>query len=394
MAITRNKASQLGLILSDEAVEYIAENITANVRQIEGVIKRLTAYREILDDTIDIDSVKRAIKDVTRIGNVIPTPAVIIKETARWYQLSEEELRGQNRSKNVASARQISMREQAFLNGGLHISTEDQRPGRETRDEMCYQGGIREFVAYINRNKEPLHPDVIYMSGEKDDGLAEVALQWNNSYNEVIASFANNIHTPEGGMTTREEDYVETVFAASTHDHILFFTNLGRVYVRKGYKIPRAERSARGGSIVNILPLEPGEKIATMLKLKKAGYREMHQYYAIMQEDFSKDELVPEIVFQKALLQHTADLVLVVDDTIKNTIAYALVCPKSLYGYGLLWFFAVLPWYRGRGLGTEAMKLINQKYGRLRGMVPSTTEMSASLEGRLASSVISASVRI
>ncbi|HNY00322.1 MAG TPA: DNA topoisomerase (ATP-hydrolyzing) subunit B [Oscillospiraceae bacterium] len=92
------------------------------------------------------------------------------------------------------------MREQAFLNGGLHISTEDQRPGRETRDEMCYQGGIREFVAYINRNKEPLHPDVIYMSGEKDDGLAEVALQWNNSYNEVIASFANNIHTPEGGM--------------------------------------------------------------------------------------------------------------------------------------------------------------------------------------------------
>ncbi|HNY00324.1 MAG TPA: DNA gyrase subunit A [Oscillospiraceae bacterium] len=66
-------------------------------------------------------------------------------------------------------------------------------------------------------------------------------------------------------MTTREEDYVETVFAASTHDHILFFTNLGRVYVRKGYKIPRAERSARGGSIVNILPLEPGEKIATML---------------------------------------------------------------------------------------------------------------------------------
>jgi len=92
------------------------------------------------------------------------------------------------------------MREQAFLNGGLHISTEDQRPGRETRDEMCYQGGIREFVAYINRNKEPLHPDVIYMSGEKDDGLAEVALQWNNSYNEVIVSFANNIHTPEGGM--------------------------------------------------------------------------------------------------------------------------------------------------------------------------------------------------
>ncbi len=92
------------------------------------------------------------------------------------------------------------MREQAFLNGGLHISTQDERPGKETRDEMCYQGGIREFVTYINRNKEPLHPDVIYMSGEKEDGIAEVALQWNDSYNEVIVSFANNIHTPEGGM--------------------------------------------------------------------------------------------------------------------------------------------------------------------------------------------------
>ncbi len=92
------------------------------------------------------------------------------------------------------------MREQAFLNGGLHISTEDERPGMEQRDEMCYQGGIREFVRYINRNKDPMHDGVIYMSGEKDDSIAEIALQWNDSYNEVIVSFANNIHTPEGGM--------------------------------------------------------------------------------------------------------------------------------------------------------------------------------------------------
>jgi DNA gyrase subunit A len=66
-------------------------------------------------------------------------------------------------------------------------------------------------------------------------------------------------------MATREEDYVETVFTASTHDNILFFTNLGKVYMKKGYKIPKAERSARGSNIVNILPLEPGEKIATMI---------------------------------------------------------------------------------------------------------------------------------
>ena len=92
------------------------------------------------------------------------------------------------------------MREQAFLNGGLYISTEDRREGREQKDEMCYAGGIREFVSFINQNKTPLHSEVIYMKGERADSEAEIALQYNDSYNEVIVSFANNIHTPEGGM--------------------------------------------------------------------------------------------------------------------------------------------------------------------------------------------------
>ena len=92
------------------------------------------------------------------------------------------------------------MREQAFLNAGLRITTEDRRGEEPIRDTMCYEGGIREFVGYINRNKEPLHEGVIYVSGERDDGIAEIAMQWNDSYNEVIVSFANNIHTPEGGM--------------------------------------------------------------------------------------------------------------------------------------------------------------------------------------------------
>ena len=109
MAITRNKAAQLGLVISDDAVNYIAENITANIRQIEGVIKRLTAYKEILDYTINIDSVKRAIKDVIRTGEYIPTPDRIISETARYYSLKEEDLRGQSRAKNTATARQVSM---------------------------------------------------------------------------------------------------------------------------------------------------------------------------------------------------------------------------------------------------------------------------------------------
>ena len=92
------------------------------------------------------------------------------------------------------------MREQAFLNGGLYISTEDKREGKEQKDEMCYAGGICEFVSFINQNKTPLHNEVIYMKGERSDSEAEIALQYNDSYNEIIVSFANNIHTPEGGM--------------------------------------------------------------------------------------------------------------------------------------------------------------------------------------------------
>ena len=94
----------------------------------------------------------------------------------------------------------IRMREQAFLNAGLHISTQDNRTEEPIRDEMVYEGGIREFVAYVNRNKSPLHNEVIYMTGMKGDSIAEIALQYNDGYNETILSFANNIHTPEGGM--------------------------------------------------------------------------------------------------------------------------------------------------------------------------------------------------
>ncbi|MCD8374547.1 MAG: DNA topoisomerase (ATP-hydrolyzing) subunit B [Oscillospiraceae bacterium] len=92
------------------------------------------------------------------------------------------------------------MREEAFLNAGLRITITDNRGEEPVSDTMCYAGGIREFVSYINRNKTPLHPDVIYMSAERSDSVAEVALQYNDGFNEVVVSFANNVHTPEGGM--------------------------------------------------------------------------------------------------------------------------------------------------------------------------------------------------
>ncbi len=93
------------------------------------------------------------------------------------------------------------MREQAFLNAGVRILMADRRPGQEQEESMHYEGGIREFVTFINQNKSPLHEQVIYMAGSKEDSMAEIALQYcEDSYNEIIVSFANNVHTPEGGM--------------------------------------------------------------------------------------------------------------------------------------------------------------------------------------------------
>ena len=92
------------------------------------------------------------------------------------------------------------MREQAFLNAGLRITITDARPGSEQGETMCYEGGIREYVTYLNRNKTPLHQEVIYLSGAKGDSTAEIALQYNDGYNETLVSFANDIHTPGGVM--------------------------------------------------------------------------------------------------------------------------------------------------------------------------------------------------
>ncbi len=93
------------------------------------------------------------------------------------------------------------MREQSFLNAGVRIVLKDTREGMEREDDLCYEGGIVSFVEYLNNEKRgnPIHPSVIYMKGEKDGSIAEVAMQYNDSYNETIVSFANNMATIEGG---------------------------------------------------------------------------------------------------------------------------------------------------------------------------------------------------
>ncbi len=92
------------------------------------------------------------------------------------------------------------MREEAFLNAGISIKITDAREEKVKTDTMCYEGGIREFAVWWNRNKTPLHNDVVYMSGMKGDASAEVAFQYNDGYAENMLSFANDVRTPEGGM--------------------------------------------------------------------------------------------------------------------------------------------------------------------------------------------------
>ena len=91
------------------------------------------------------------------------------------------------------------LRELAFLNKGIAITLTDKREGEERVEKFHYEGGIKEFVSYLNRNKEVLHESPIYVEGEKDGIIAEIALQYNDGYNENLYSFANNIDTIEGG---------------------------------------------------------------------------------------------------------------------------------------------------------------------------------------------------
>ena len=104
------------------------------------------------------------------------------------------------------------LREEAFLNAGVRITLTDERPDPEREepvrcDSMCYEGGIRSFVEYLQkkRENEVLHPQVIHLKGQAGDAVAEVAMQYSTSFNDLIISFANNVHTPDGG--THEEGF-------------------------------------------------------------------------------------------------------------------------------------------------------------------------------------------
>jgi chromosomal replication initiator protein len=151
VAIVRSKAMQLGMQLTPEVETFIAENITSNVRQLEGVVKRLTAYREILNDNISIASVKRAIKDVIRVGSYIPTPDIIIEETARYFSVTQADITGQRRSKNVAKARQVSM---YLIRSLTNLSLVDIGGMYDGRNHSTVLSSIRRIEELIRTDQE------------------------------------------------------------------------------------------------------------------------------------------------------------------------------------------------------------------------------------------------
>ena len=110
MAIIKNKANSLGLDLSDEVCNYIAINVTNNVRQIEGTVKKIMAYRDLNNMPLDLPNISRAITDMFKSeGNALPTPNLIINQVCKFYSLDESVIRGQQRSKSITKARQVAM---------------------------------------------------------------------------------------------------------------------------------------------------------------------------------------------------------------------------------------------------------------------------------------------
>ena len=110
MAILKNKSKQMGMELPDDVCNYIAVNVTNNVRQIEGTVKKIMAYRDLNDMPLDLPHISRAINDMFKVeGNALPTPSLIISQVCKFYSVEETVMLGANKSKGIAEARQVAM---------------------------------------------------------------------------------------------------------------------------------------------------------------------------------------------------------------------------------------------------------------------------------------------
>ena len=189
------------------------------------------------------------------------------------------------------------LREQAFLNAGLRITLTDSRdPENILRDTMCYDGGIREYVTYLNTNKNPLHPEPIYFKTVKEDSEAEVAIQYTDSYNELMQSFANNIHTPEGGMH-------ETGFKTA-------LTRVINDYARKYNQLKENDRNLSGEDVregltcvISVKLTEAQFEGQTKTKLGNAFMRTLvdSMTYEKLSDFFEENPAVAKTIVEKAL---------------------------------------------------------------------------------------------
>ena len=152
IAIIRNKAEQLGVILPDDVTNYIAETMNSSIRQLEGAVKMIIAFRDIMDEDITVTTVKERLKNVFRTNDeMLPSVDTIIAETAKYYMLSLEDIKGQRRTREIALARQISM----FLIRKLtNLSLKDIGSLFEGRDHTTVLSSIRRIETNISESPD------------------------------------------------------------------------------------------------------------------------------------------------------------------------------------------------------------------------------------------------
>ena len=194
------------------------------------------------------------------------------------------------------------LREESFLNAGVRITLRDERGADETtgqyrQDSMCYEGGIRSFVEYLHKTRdlETLHPDVIYLKGQTEGGEAEVALQYNSSYNELLLSFANNVNTPDGG--THEEGFKSALTRV--------FNDYGRSHgLLKEKDDSLSGTDVREGLIcvISVKLKEAQFEGQTKAKLGNTEIRTLvsGMVYEKLTEFFEENPAVAKVIFEKA----------------------------------------------------------------------------------------------
>ena len=157
MAILKNKAKSLGLDLSDDVCNYIAINITNNVRQIEGTVKKIMAYHNLSNMPLHLQNITRAISDMFKSeGSALPTPSLIISQVCKFYSIDEIVLRGSKKNKGTSEARQIAM---YLIRQMTNLSLPD--IGREfNRDHSTVLHSIRKVEAELKSGNQTLQDNI------------------------------------------------------------------------------------------------------------------------------------------------------------------------------------------------------------------------------------------